>query len=78
MEGKTALPRASQRLWRMRRLHHFVDAEIGAVTDGGVELSYAYNGELTYRRRWSTREQAMDEAAAKRAELERDGWMFHW
>ncbi len=68
---------AGQRLWRMRKLHQYVDAEIWPNGDG-VELRYAYNGELTYRRSWSSRGQALDEAAARRAELERDGWMFHW
>jgi hypothetical protein len=72
------LPRASRRLWRVRRLHHYVDAELRVRDEGGVELSYAYNGELTYRRAWPSREQALEEAAAKRTQLERDGWMFHW
>jgi len=74
----TGLPQASRRLWRMRRLHHYVDAELSATEAGGIELTYAYNGQLTYRRTWPSREQALAEASAKRAQLERDGWMFHW
>ena len=70
----------------MRRLHHHVDAELfpvppraaDAAGESGVELRFRYNGELTYRRVWSSRDQAIAEASAKRAELERDGWMFHW
>jgi hypothetical protein len=76
--GSASLPQASRRLWRMRRLHHFVDAELSATEEGAIELTYAYNGELTYRRTWPSREQALAEASAKRAQLERDGWMFHW
>lgn len=73
----------------MRKLHQSVDAELWAVNptraEGGegrlesaVELRYTFNGELTYRRVWGTRDEAMHEARAKRLELERDGWMFHW
>ena len=40
---------SEQRLWRLRKLHQSVDAELRQA-----------------------------EAAAKRAELERDGWTFHW
>lgn len=62
----------------MRKLHQAVDAELWPGDPAGVELRYAYNGALTYRRTWPSRDQAVREAMAKRAELERDGWMFHW
>jgi hypothetical protein len=69
----------SQRLWRLRKLHHSVDAELVSGADGdSVELQYLYDGEKAYRRRWPTRALAVGEAAHKRAELERDGWVFHW
>jgi hypothetical protein len=63
-----------------------VDAELrqSAADDGtaaaaaGVQLQYFLNGELAYSRQWPTRALALEEAARKRAELERDGWMFHW
>lgn len=70
--------RANQRLWRMRRRHHVVDAEIRPAGSEGVELRYSYNGKLTYRRVWASRALAVQEAAARRAELERGGWVFHW
>jgi hypothetical protein len=66
------------RIWRLRKRHTFVDAELRPGGDGGVEVSYFFNGELSYSRRCEDRAQAMAEAAAKRAELEREGWMFHW
>ena len=67
------------RLWRLRKLHHYVDAELrGREEEGRVELHFFYNGESTYARQLATRALAMAEASAKRAELERDGWMFHW
>jgi hypothetical protein len=46
--------------------------------DGEIELRFLFNGELSYAQRCGTREQAVETAAAKRAELERDGWNFHW
>ena len=63
----------------MRKLHQYVDAELQAVGgSAAVQLQLFYNGKLTYARSCATREQALAEAANKRAELERDGWMFHW
>jgi hypothetical protein len=67
------------RLWRLRKLHHFVDAELrepGAA--GGAEVQFFYNGEFSYARQLPTRALAVAEASARRAELERDGWLFHW
>jgi hypothetical protein len=69
----------AQRLWRLRKLHDHVDAELtGQAADGGVGVQFFYNGELTYARQLPTRALAVAEAAARRAELEREGWMFHW
>jgi hypothetical protein len=69
----------AHRLWRLRKLHDYVDAELNDRGDGGgTELQFFYNGELTYARHLPTRALAAAEASAKRAELEREGWMFHW
>jgi hypothetical protein len=66
-----------QRIWRLRKLHQSVDAIMYPI-DGEIELRFLFNGELSYTQRCPTREQAVETAAAKRAELERDGWNFHW
>jgi hypothetical protein len=66
------------RLWRLRKLHQYVDAELKALAGGESEVRFFYNGEFAYARRLPTRERAVAEAGAKRTELERDGWMFHW
>ena len=66
------------RLWRLRKQNLFVDAQINDEGDAGVEVAYLYNRQLTYRRRWPTREAALADADAKRTELEREGWMLHW
>jgi hypothetical protein len=67
-----------QRVWRMRTLHQSIDAEIHEAIDGSAEVHFFLNGEFTYARRCPSRELALAEAAAKREELERDGWTFHW
>lgn len=68
-----------RRLWRLRKLHQYADAELlDAAGSDGAEIRFFYNGEFSYARRTPTRELALAEAAAKRAELERDGWTFHW
>jgi hypothetical protein len=65
------------RLWRLRKLHQFVDAEL-REHDAGVEVLFFYNGQLSYGRQLPTLAAALSEAAEKRADLEREGWMFHW
>ena len=68
-----------QRLWRLRKLHQSVDAELNEEREGGgVAVQFFYNGKLSYARHLPTRALAVAEAGAKRAELERDGWTFHW
>jgi hypothetical protein len=76
-EGQPSAER-SQRLWRLRKLHQVVDAELQTLTGAEVELRYLYNGEKAYGRRWANRALAIQHAIDKRAELERDGWVFHW
>jgi hypothetical protein len=68
-----------QRLWRLRKRHHHVDAELRSVAGmDDVELRYLFNGVRAYKRRWPHRALAVQEAATRRAELEREGWVFHW
>lgn len=69
---------SSYLVWRLRKQNVYIDAHVGDDTGGGVEITFMYDGEVSYRRRWPTGEAALAEAAAKRAELERDGWIAHW
>jgi hypothetical protein len=70
---------ARQRLWRLRKLHQYADAELHETPGTrAAEVRFFYNGELSYARACPTLELALAEAAAKREELEREGWMFHW
>jgi hypothetical protein len=66
-----------ERLWRLRKLHQQAEAEL-RDENGQIELRLTYNGRLVSARRWPTRDLALAEAAEKRTELEREGWMLHW
>jgi hypothetical protein len=68
----------SHRLWRLRKLHQSLDAEVRADDREGAVLQLKLNGELTYTRQWPTRAEALADGASRRAELEREGWVFHW
>jgi len=69
---------SAQRVWRLRKQNHSVDAEVRAVTRSDALVQFFYDGELTYERRWPTRVEALGEIAERRAELERSGWTAHW
>lgn len=68
-----------RRLWRLRKLHQSADAIVRPLDDGArAELQLHYNGVLSVVRVCPTMAAACEEAAARRADLERDGWTFHW
>jgi hypothetical protein len=67
----------TRRLWRLRKLHHSIDAEVRAGKDR-CELRFLYDGEVACDRRCDTLASALAEAARTRAELERAGWNWHW
>ena len=45
---------------------------------GEFDLRVFYGTSLTSSRRFPTRADAVAQARATRAELEREGWIFHW
>jgi hypothetical protein len=67
-----------QRIWRLKKLHQAVDAELLVFNESQVDVRFLFNGEVSYVRSCNSRQQALSEAAAKRAEMEREGWAFHW
>jgi len=74
MDAKGAL-----RIWRLRKRHLYVDAELKRVQDTGEwDVLVYYGTTLTSTRRCATRAEAVAEAKSRRAELEREGWTFHW
>ena len=76
--GKPCAPRSREHLWRLRKDHRTVDADLLYHAEYGVEIQFSYNGEMAYGRRWPVRADAIAEANDKRRELERNGWITHW
>ncbi|MGC4084897.1 MAG: hypothetical protein QM736_22980 [Vicinamibacterales bacterium] len=67
------------RIWRLRKRNLYVDAELKQVADTSEwELLVYYGTTLTSSKRFTTRNEAVSEGRARRAELEREGWTFHW
>ncbi len=67
------------RIWRLRKRNLYVDAELHQVPGGGqFDLRVFYGTTLTWSRRCASRAEAVEEARVRRAELEREGWNFHW
>jgi hypothetical protein len=69
----------SVRIWRLRKRNLYVDAELRLV-DGSeeVDLLIFYGATLTWSHRCVSRTEAVTEARTRRADLEREGWTFHW
>jgi hypothetical protein len=71
----------SDRVWRVRKRHRCIDAEIHSDAPGSTSFATTVlrdGSRLIYERRWPTREEAEADARAKLAELERAGWITHW
>jgi hypothetical protein len=70
-------PSVAERLWRVRKKHTSIDAQI-TEHDAGAEIRYFYNGEPVLSRCWPTRQVALTDAAARLKDLQRAGWNTHW
>lgn len=71
--------RAGERLWRVRKHHVWIDAQLHDAADGaGVDLRFFYDGELIISSRLPTRTDAQAEADRRLRELQRAGWNTHW
>ena len=67
------------RIWRLRKRNLYVDAELRQVEGSDeFDLLIYYGTTLTSSRRCATRLEAVSEGKGRRAELEREGWTFHW
>jgi hypothetical protein len=67
------------RIWRLRKRNLYVDAELKPVEGSGeFDLNVYYGTTLTWSHRYASRAEAVADARARRAELEREGWSFHW
>jgi len=68
---------APLRLWRMRRRRDHIDATLAAAGHGW-ELTYLRNDKPMLAWRYVDDAEARRDAADRRRELERAGWVFHW
>ncbi len=72
-------PATDLRIWRLRKRNLYVDAELRRVEGSGeFDLLIYYGTTLTSSCRCATRAEAVEQARTRRAELEREGWTFHW
>jgi hypothetical protein len=68
----------AERIWRLRRRQHHIDALLRQYDEGGFTLTFTMNGRQLAARRCASRTQAKRVATEKRKELERAGWAIHW
>jgi hypothetical protein len=71
-------PRVAERVWRARKNHAWIDAQLHLLPGAGFELRLFYDGDVVFSRRWATREGALAQAARQLQELQRAGWTAHW
>jgi hypothetical protein len=65
-----------ERLWTLTKNRKRIDAELMFHAEYGIEIQFLHEGVMAYGRRWTMRADAVREAAAKRAELEQQGWLI--
>lgn len=67
------------RIWRLRKRNLYVDAELKRAPESDEwDVLVYYGTTLTASKRCATRVDAVQFAKERRAELEREGWTFHW
>jgi len=67
-----------QRIWRLRKRQHQIDAELRDEGSSGAVVRFFYDGKVAFVRWWPTRREADGSVREKRDELERAGWIEHW
>jgi hypothetical protein len=68
----------SERLWRLRKRQHIIDAILRDGEGHDVALEFMMNGRRLTVRQCASRVQAVNAATQQRNELERAGWATHW
>jgi hypothetical protein len=67
-----------ERLWRLRKRQHTIDAILRDGEGHDVALEFMMNGRRLAVRQCASRVQAVKAATEQRDELERAGWASHW
>jgi len=65
------------RLWRVRRRAHRIDAIVRQLSDGW-ELTFVRNDKPMLSSIFGTRSKAVSDADRRLRELQRAGWTVHW
>jgi hypothetical protein len=68
----------AERLWRVRKNHTWIDAQLHDSGNATFELRMLYDGDVILRRECATRTAAVSCAAERLRELQRAGWNTHW
>jgi hypothetical protein len=68
----------AERIWRLRKRQHRIDAVLRATGEGGCALEFTMNGRRLTVRNCVSRAHAVKAATEQRKELERAGWTTHW
>jgi hypothetical protein len=70
--------RVAERVWRARKSHGWIDAQLHSAADATFERQLFYDGDLVFSRRWATRDAALSHASRQLQDLQRAGWATHW
>jgi hypothetical protein len=73
----SAISHDTERLWRARKDHSWIDACV-AREPAGVALLIRLEGEPIFTERFATRALAVEDAARRLRDLQRVGWTTHW
>lgn len=68
----------AERVWRARKNHTWIDAQLRPSSDASFEIRFFYDGDLVFSRSWPTRDAALDHASRQLRDLQRAGWNMHW
>lgn len=70
--------RVAERVWRARKNHTWIDAQLRPSAGVSFELRFFYDGALVSSRVWPTREEAVADADRRLRDLQLAGWNTHW
>jgi len=76
--SRTAPAPVATRIWRARRRHHHLDAELRPAAGGTWDLVFRYDDRVIVAWPFGDRERAVADAARRLADLQRAGWTVHW
>ena len=70
-------PSIAERLWRVRKDHTWIDAQLTS-NPTATEVRFFLDGERVFSRAFPTRALATADAERRLRDLQRAGWTTHW